>query len=169
MFQPNPEKIIPKIIRAKVVPVWVLAAIVATQISINAVNQDNKPNCRINVHNVHSSTHSKKYLAQSDAKVKISTECDAPQEKTSLTVVFEEEMPDGTFQLVSTRKVDVRPEQESPNVVFIKDVTVPCNFKGEATYQARAEGQVRLRDGQVEEVSGMSPKPWHLRCRISAK
>lgn len=169
MFQPNPEKIIPKIIRAKVVPVWVLAAIVATQISINAVNQADKPNCRIDVHNVHSSTHSKNYLAQSDAKVKISTECDAAQERTSLTVVFEEEMPDGTFKSITTRKVDARPEQETPNVVFIKDVTVPCNLKGEADYQARAEGQVRLKDGQVEDVSGMSPKPWHLNCRISAK
>lgn len=78
-------------------------------------------------------------------------------------------MPDGTFQLVTTRKVEARPEQGSPNVVLIKDVTVPCNFKGEAKYQARAEGQVSLKDGQVEDVSGKSPKPWHLKCRISAK
>jgi hypothetical protein len=169
MLQPNPEKIIPKIIGAKVVPIWAVVAILATQIVVNVATQSNDPICRIELQNVHESTHSKRYLEQNDAKVKIKTECNSPQKSTTVSVLFEEEMSDGTFQLVKYRELEARPDPDTPNVVLIKDATVPCNEKGEGIYRARAEGRVRLLDGKLESISGKSPKPMRLLCRIGAK
>lgn len=173
MFQPNPapviKKVIPTLIRSKVAPVWLLAAVVATQVAINVATQPDKPICTIELQNVHQSTHSKKILKKSEAKVKIKTKCDVPQEITSLKVTFEEEISTESFELANAIEVNVKPEVDTPNVINIKDATVPCNGQGQGNYRARADGLVRLMDGRVETVHGVSPNSLLLKCRISAK
>lgn len=170
MFQPNPAPVITKIIRSRVVPVWLLAAVVATQIAINAGSKSEDPNCRIEVQSVHQSRHSQRFLNESDAKVKISTQCNVSQVKTSLTVDFQEEISAEKFEVVKTlRSIVVAPNPKTPNQVFIKNITTPCNLQGSAQYRAHAYGQVHLADGRVESVSGISQNSNTLECRISAK
>lgn len=141
MFQPNPAPVITKIIRTRVVPVWLLAAVVATQVAINVATQTDKPICTIKLQNVHQSTRSMKYLQRSDAKVKMRTKCDVPQEVTSLIVTFEEEISEESFTFAKSIEINARPEADSPNVVFVKNATVPCNYRGKGNYRARAEGE----------------------------
>ena len=68
------------------VPVWLLVGALAAQYAINSTNKPSEPNCRINVQRVHQSTYSLEFQKLSEAKLKISTLCDAPQAYTSLTV-----------------------------------------------------------------------------------
>lgn len=95
-------------------------------------------------------------------------ECDSPQEVTSLIVTFEEEISTESFKFAKSIEINARPETDSPNVVFVKDATVPCNGQGQGKYRARADGHVRLMDGRVEPVHGVSPNSLLLKCRISA-
>ena len=170
MFQPIPKELIPKIIKAKVVPVWVVAAMVAAQIAVNVASQSSKPICKIDVQSVHESRHSQRTMQLTEAKVKVITECDVPQESTSLTVVIDEEIGVDKTKLIKVlSNIIARPELKSPNIVFIKNITAPCDLPGEASYIARAYGQVHLKDGRVESVSGKSKKSNPLKCRIGAK
>ena len=105
-----------------------------------------------------------------EAKVKVITECDVPQESTSLTVVIDEEIGVDKTKLIKVlSNIIARPELKSPNIVFIKNITTPCDLPGEANYLARAYGQIHLNDGRVEFVSGKSKEPNPLKCRIGAK
>jgi hypothetical protein len=170
MFQPIPKELIPKIIKAKVVPVWVVAAMVAAQIAINVASQSSNPICKIDVQRVHESRHSQRTKQLTEAKVKVGTECDVPQEYTSLTVVIDEEIGvDKTKVIKVLSNIIARPDLESPNNVFIKNITAPCDLPGEGKYLARAYGQVHLKDGRVETVSGKSKESNPLNCRIGAK
>lgn len=92
MFQPIAKPIISTIIKTRV-PVWLLVGALAAQFVINSANQQIEPNCRINVQRVHQSTYSLEFQNLSEAKIKISTLCDVPQAYTSLTVNFEEVLP----------------------------------------------------------------------------
>lgn len=170
MFQPNPKPLISNLVKSKVVPAWVLAAIVATQISVNLLTQSNEPKCKMVVQLVHESSYSKRLLQLSEAKFKVSTNCDMPQTKTSITAYFEEKLPDGTRKIVKTiNGIVIAPAPTTPNYVLIKSITAPCNGKGRASYFGRAEGEVLLRDGQVEHVSGESQESKVLNCQISAE
>ena len=170
MFQPNPEKLFPKIIKAKVVPVWAVAALIAAQIAINVASQPSNPICRIDVQGVHQSEHSKRIKQLSEAKVKVVTECDVPQEKTSLTVVIDEALANKNSKVAKIfTDVIAFPDLKNPNRVVIKNITTPCDLAGEAKYLARAYGKVHLKDGRVEPVSGESKVSEPLKCRIGAK
>ena len=170
MFQPNPEKIIPKIIKAKVVPVWAIAAIVAAQIAMNVASQSNNPLCTIDVQDVHESRHSQRINQLSEAKVKVATECDVAQENTSLTVVIYEEIAGSKSKIIKVfTDIIAKPDPKKPNYVLIKNITTPCDLPGTAKYLARAYGRVHLKDGRIEPVSGKSKISEPLECRIGAK
>ena len=169
MFQPNPKPLIPTIIRAKV-PIWLLVGALAAQYLISSTNRQIEPNCRINVQRVHQSTYSLEFQKLSEAKLKISTLCDVPQTYTSLTVKFEEVLPNHANSVVrKISNVIVRPKPNRPNYVLIENLTVPCNGQGKANYFGRASRRVHLKDSRTVTVSGNSDKPNLLNCRISAK
>lgn len=169
MFQPNPRPLIPAIIRAKV-PIWLLVGALAAQYVISNTNKQSEPNCRMNVQRVHQSTYSLEFQKLSEAKLKISTLCDVPQAYTSLTVKFEEVLPNRrNIVIKNVSNVIARPAPSRENYVLIENLTVPCNGKGEADYFGRAFGQVHLKDNRTVAVSGNSDKPNRLNCRISAR
>ena len=169
VFQPNPKPIIPAIIRAKV-PIWLLVGLLAAQYVISNTNSQSEPSCRINVQRVHQSTYSLEFQKLSEAKLKISTLCNVPQAYTSLTVKFEEVLPNRGNKVVKViAKIIARPEPGRPNYVLIENVTVPCNGQGRVNYSGRAYGQVHLKDMRTVAVSGNSDKPNPMNCRISAK
>jgi enterochelin esterase-like enzyme len=152
------------------VPIWAVAALIAAQIAINVASQPNNPICRIDVQGVHQSEYSKRTRQLSEAKVKVVTDCDAPQEKTSLTVVIDEEIANKNSKVVKIfTNVIAFPDLKNPSKVFIKNITAPCDLAGEAKYLARAYGKVHLKDGRVESVSGKSKVSEPLKCRIGAK
>lgn len=101
MFHPIPKPLIPTIIKARV-SVWLLVGVLAAQFVINSTTQQIEPNCRINVQRVHQSTYSIEFQNLSEAKIKISTLCDVPQAYTSLTVKFEEVLPNRGNIVVNT-------------------------------------------------------------------
>ena len=169
MFQPIPKPLIPKLIKARV-PVWLLVGVLAVQYAVNTTTEQSHPNCRIYVQRVHQSTYSLEYQNLSEAKVKISTLCDVPQAYTSLTVEFERVIPNKKNAVVKVvRNFIARPKPDQDNYVLIENLTVPCNGKGYAEYTGKAYGQVHLKGGGVENVSGQSDKPNHIKCLISAK
>jgi hypothetical protein len=169
MFQPIPKPLIPKLIKARV-PVWLLVGALAVQAAANTMSQQDDPNCRINVQRVHQSTYSLEFQKLSEAKLKISTLCDVPQTYTSLTVEFEKVIPNKKNAVVKVfRNILARPKPERDNYVLIENLTVPCNGKGYAEYVGLAYGQVHLKGGGIENVSGQSDKPNLIKCQISAK
>jgi hypothetical protein len=169
MFHPIPKPLIPTIIKARV-PVWLLVGVLAAQFVINSATQQIEPNCRINVQRVHQSTYSLEFQNLSEAKIKISTLCDVPQAYTSLTVKFEEVLPNrGNIVVNTISNIIALPRPDRDNYVLIENLTVPCNGKGEAEYLGRAFGQVHLKDNRIVAISGSSDKPMLLLCRISAK
>jgi hypothetical protein len=169
MFHPIPKPLIPTIIKARV-PVWLLVGVLAAQFVINSATQQIEPNCRINVQRVHQSTYSLEFQNLSEAKIKISTLCDVPQAYTSLTVNFEEVLPNrGNIVVNTISNIIALPRPDRDNYVLIENLTVPCNGKGEAEYLGRAFGQVHLKDNRIVAISGSSNEPMLLNCRISAK
>ena len=169
MFQPNPKPLIPLIIKAKV-PGWLLVAALAAQYAIMATEAPAAPECTMNVQKVHVSRYSQRLLQLSEAKFKVSTHCNSTQEKTSIVAYFEEEFPDGSRRVLTTIKnIVATPDLETPKYVLIKNITVPCNGKGQAKYYGRAVGHVYLKDGRVKPVSGESKEFNLVDCRISAK
>jgi hypothetical protein len=169
MFQPISKPLISTIIKTRV-PVWLLVGALAAQFVINSANQQIEPNCSINVQRVHQSTYSLEFQNLSEAKIKISTLCDVPQAYTSLTVNFEEVLPNRGNKVVKTvPNIIARPKPNRDNYVLIENLTVPCNGKGQAEYLGRAFGQVHLKDNRTVPVSGSSNEPMLLNCRISAK
>lgn len=169
MFQPNPKPLIPLIIKARV-PGWLLVAALAAQYAIMANDGSSKPACTMNVQEVHISTYAKEFQKFEEAKLKISTTCDSPQNYTSLNASIEEVM-EGRSNKVLKRfvKVERRPDPTSPNFVLIENLTTPCINIKSVNYEGRASGQVHLMDGRVVPVSGFSKKPRLLDCQISAK
>ena len=169
MFQPIPKPLIPTIIKARV-PVWLLVGVLAAQFVINSATQQIESNCRINVQRVHQSTYSLEFQNLSEAKIKISTLCDVPQAYTSLTVKFEDVLPNrGNIVVNTISNIIALPRPDRDNYVLIENLTVPCNGKGQAEYLGRAFGQVHLKDNRIVSISGSSDKPMLLLCRISAK
>ncbi len=169
MFHPIPKPLISTIIKARV-PVWLLVGVLAAQFVINSATQQIEPNCRINVQRVHQSTYSLEFQNLSEAKIKISTLCDVPQAYTSLTVKFEEVLPNrGNIVVNTISNIIALPRPDRDNYVLIENLTVPCNRKGQAEYLGRAFGQVHLKDNRIVSISGNSDKPMLLLCRISAK
>jgi len=67
--------------------------LLAAQYVISNTNSQSEPSCRINVQRVHQSTYSLEFQKLSEAKLKISALCNVPQAYTSLTVKFEEVLP----------------------------------------------------------------------------
>jgi hypothetical protein len=170
MFQPIPKNLIPKVIKSKVVPVWAIAALVAAQIAVNVAAQSDRPICRIDVQDVHQSSHSQRTKKLSEAKVKVITECDVPQKNTSLTVVIDEEFGGDKSKVVKVfTNIVATPDLKKPHYVVFKNIVTPCDLEGSAKYRARAFGRVKLKDGRVEQVSGISKISDPLRCRIGAK
>lgn len=170
MFQKIPKDLIPKIVKTKVVPVWAVAAILAAQIAFNVVAQTDGPLCKIDVQGVHESKHSQRTKLLKEAKVKVVTECDVPQENTSLTVVIDEALSNNETKVIKVfTNIIAKPEPKNPNYVMIKNITTPCDLAGEGTYLARAYGQVLLKDGRIEQVSGESQVSNPLKCRIGAR
>ncbi len=169
MFQSIPKPLIPAIIKARV-PVWLLVGALVSQYAINRTIEQSEPNCRIKVQRVHQSTYSLEFQKLSEAKLKISTLCDPPQAYTSLTVKFEEVLPNrGTVVAKIVSNIIAQPKPSRENYVLIENLTVPCNGKGLVEYFGRAYGHVHLKDGRTVAVSGNSDKPNLLNCRISAK
>lgn len=169
MFDRNPKPLIPKIIRARV-PVWLLVGALVVQYAINITSEKKDPDCTIKVQRVHQSTYSLEYQRLSEAKIKISTLCDVAQEHTSLTVTFEEVLPNRRNKVVKiVRNIIARPNPEMENYVLIENLTVPCKEKGQGEYYGRASGQVLLKDSRTVAVNGNSDKPNLLKCRISAR
>ena len=169
MFQPIAKPIISTIIKTRV-PVWLLVGALAAQFVINSANQQIEPNCRINVQRVHQSTYSLEFQNLSEAKIKISTLCDVPQAYTSLTVNFEEVLPNRGNKVVKTiPSIIAHPKPNRDNYVLIENLTVPCNGKGQAEYLGQAFGQVHLKDNRTVNISGSSEIPMLLDCRISAR
>ena len=149
---------------------WLLVGVLAAQFVINSATQQIEPNCRINVQRVHQSTYSLEFQNLSEAKIKISTLCDVPQAYTSLTVKFEEVLPNrGNIVVNTISNIIALPRPDRDNYVLIENLTVPCNGKGQAEYLGRAFGQVHLKDNRIVSISGSSDKPMLLLCRISAK
>lgn len=149
---------------------WLLVGVLAAQFVINSATQQIEPNCRINVQRVHQSTYSLEFQNLSEAKIKISTLCDVPQAYTSLTVKFEEVLPNrGNIVINTISNIIALPRPDRDNYVLIENLTVPCNGKGQAEYLGRAFGQVHLKDNRIVSISGSSDKPMLLLCRISAK
>ena len=169
MFQPIPKPLIPKLIKARV-PVWLLVGALAVQYAANIVSEQDDPNCRINVQRVHQSTYSLEFQKLSEAKLKISTLCDVPQAYTSLTAEFVEVNPNKKNLVVKiVRNIIARPNPNQENYVLIENLTVPCNDKGYAEYAGIAYGQVHIKGGGIENISGQSDKPNLIKCLISAK
>jgi hypothetical protein len=169
MFQPSPKPLLPTILKAKL-PIWLLVGVLAAQFVISSTDKQIEPNCKIKVQRVHQSTYSFEFQKLSEAKLKISTLCDVPQAYTSLTVNFEEVLPNRRNSVVKqVSKVIARPSLTRPNYVLIENLTLPCNGKGVANYFGRASGQVHLKDSLTVAVSGNSDIPNLLKCRISAK
>lgn len=151
-------------------PVWAIAAIVAAQIAMNVASQSNNPICTIDVQDVHESSHSQRINQLSEAKVKVATKCDVAQENTSLTVVIYEDITGSKSKVVKViTDIVATPDLKNPNYVLIKNITTPCDLPGTAKYLARAYGQVHLKDGRIEPVSGKSKISEPLECRIGAK
>lgn len=149
---------------------WLLVGVLAAQFVINSATQQIEPNCRINVQRVHQSTYSLEFQNLSEAKIKISTLCDVPQAYTSLTVKFEDVLPNrGNIVVNTISNIIALPRPDRDNYVLIENLTVPCNGKGQAEYLGRALGQVHLKDNRIVSISGSSDKPMLLLCRISAK
>lgn len=164
------KELIPKIIKARIVPIWAVAALVAAQIAINVASQSSNPICTIDVQGVHQSKYSQRAKQLSEAKVKVVTECDVPQVNTSLTVVIDEDLGNKKSKIIKVIKnIIATPELKNPNYVIIKNITTTCDLSGEGRYLARAYGQVLLRDGRIESVSGESKVINTLNCRIGAK
>lgn len=166
---PKPGEILPTIVKARV-PGWVLVAAVVAQFAINQATQPHEPSCKIDVQRVHQSTHSREFQNVSEAKVKISTDCTAPQKLTKLDVSIVEELPDGSFRVVK-RFIDAtqRPELNNPKYTLFENLTVPCNGKGNAMYAGRAEGFVEFPNGSTFPVESKLKKPFPVPCRISAR
>lgn len=149
---------------------WLLVGVLAAQFVINSATQQIESNCRINVQRVHQSTYSLEFQNLSEAKIKISTLCDVPQAYTSLTVKFEDVLPNrGNIVVNTISNIIALPRPDRDNYVLIENLTVPCNGKGQAEYLGRAFGQVHLKDNRIVSISGSSDKPMLLLCRISAK
>lgn len=169
MFDPKPKPLIPKIIKARV-PVWLLVGALVAQYTISIAIEQKDPECTINVQRVHQSTYSLEYQRLSEAKIKISTLCTVAQEYTSLTVIFEEVLPNRGNKVVKTVKnIIARPRPQMENYVLIENLTVPCRGEGQGEYYGRAFGHVLLQDGHTVAVNGNSDKSNPLKCRISAK
>lgn len=168
--KPVIAKLIPRLIQSRIAPVWLVVALVATQVAINVASQSNNPLCRIDVQGVHQSRHEERTRNVSEAKVKVATECDVPQESTSLTVVFEEEIAEDKFTTAKNlTSIVAYAELPNLNYILIKNILTPCDLKGTGNYRARAYGKIRLKDGRIESISGTSQVINTLNCRISAK
>jgi hypothetical protein len=169
MFLPRPAPILPKLIKARV-PVWVLAAAIVAQATINAIGKPTDPECKINVQRVHASTHSSEFKKLSEVKLKISTECVIAQSQTVVRARIEEVIANNEEKVVKTFPIVIgRPRAESPDFVLIENLTAPCNGLGTAEYLGRADAEVYLVDGRVIKVSGASKKSNVVGCRISAE
>ena len=152
------------------VPGWVLVAAVIAQFAINQAAQPREPSCKIDVQRVHRSTYSREFQSQNVAKVKISTECTAPQRLTNLDVNIVEELPNGKTHVVKRFiKAIQRADLKNPNKALFEYLTTPCNGIGSGMYAARAEGFVEFPNASNFSVESKFNKFFPISCRISAK
>lgn len=168
MFQPNPEKILPKIIKAKVVPVWAIAAIVAAQIAMNITTEPNV-HCELIVERPHVSTHLAEKLGINAVKLNITSKCNVSQRFTEVEAWIEIEESNVKSVAHNFGVVRANAMQSNAKEARFENLYVECRKNVLSNYKGFAKGTVTLVSGKEIPVHDDSSKFLDTKCRMGAK
>lgn len=165
MFQP---KSIPPTIIKSITPPWVLAAIIATQVVINAVAASPEPKCTLEVEYPHYSRSMERDMGIDAIKINIKSECNVPQAYTEVEASIKSKVGQvmTTYDFARTRE---SADSKEPNSAYFKRLFKFCTKGSNAEYKGLAIGTVHLKDGRDVQVSGKNENYFPQNCLITAK
>jgi hypothetical protein len=162
-----PKPLIP-IFTKPMTPPWVFALILATQLTINHIDNGEHPSCTLNVHYPHYSTSMDNRENIDSIKVNIDSECTAPQRFTEITTEITA-LAEGKVTKFSFQPIRQNADPTNVYAAFFKNLWKPCTKGNNTLYLASAYGYVRLTTGEEIKVSSTSGKYHPVKCQIAAK
>ena len=168
MFQPNPKPLIP-LITKPVVPVWVLAAVIAVQIVVGNATKPNEPSCELLFQRIHYSTSLQERVKVDAVKLNITSSCTESQLHTDLTASISSFSGSETKILSKSGVIRQDANRDDPTKAHFLEFWAPCKRGAVTNYLGDAFGEVTLRSGKVIPVSKTMVKFLAVLCQPKAK
>ncbi len=150
-------------------PPWVLALVLATQLTINYVGSGSNPSCTLNVQRPHHSTYLVEHKNADAIKVNVKSKCTVPQISTTISAEIYELRGNQSIKVFSVKNQTAFADKRDPTESIFQNFSFVCQTGRTGLYLGSASGSVLLTNGKTIQVSGNSGNYHPEICENTAK
>lgn len=136
---------------------------------INGLQAAKRESCVLNVDYAHISTYAYENDGEKKLKIKAKTECNRPQEYSTVAMTFYEVKLVGKTEVRRFDPLKVLADKRRPENAYFESFEEFCLSNVTHKYLGKATGKVRMKSGKLIKVSGKSKKSISVPCWIGAQ
>jgi len=136
---------------------------------INGLQAAKRESCVLNVDYAHISTYAYENDGEKKLKIKANTECNRPQEYSTVAMTFYEVKLVGKTEVRRFDSLKVLADKRRPENAYFESFEEFCLSNVTHKYVGKATGKVRMKSGKLIKVSGKSKKSISVPCWIGAQ